>query len=447
MLATLRDLAKSCLRAFTSVPSAKRRRAATHSAGPMEQLEVRQLLAANLTATLANGVLKIEGTDKADRIIVHESNGFAGSFVSIDNVKISVSGKSVGSVDSAKVDKIEVRALGGDDVVSLSHSSYDAVSIPSTIWGGIGNDSIYGGAGPDTIWGNAGWDKLYGNDGDDFLGGGTAGVDGATVAERDLLSGGAGWDKFSDGFDFSNWIVDGTSVSDIRQTESPTCQTLATLAAAVNSGISFGTSKITYLGNNNYSVKLYENGKAVYETVNFNGTWSDNDPMPSDDDDGRNYAEFWTILMQRARLEHFYGINWSTKMTEADWDAAQKKSNSTLFSIASAEQQMHGWTASDKNIGDVTAQGLADALSRSDMVIAGTPGSKKKTLDPSTGLVGGHAYAVTNVYKDSSGTWMVKLYNPWNKDGSATPADGVDDGVLKITWTKFKANFSHVVVA
>jgi hypothetical protein len=73
-------------------------------------LESRELMAASLTASFANGLLKIEGTEKADVIKVRESNGIAGTFISVDNCKISVNGKLQGSVNAFSVNKIEVRA-------------------------------------------------------------------------------------------------------------------------------------------------------------------------------------------------------------------------------------------------------------------------------------------------------------------------------------------------
>jgi serralysin len=98
--------------------------------------------------------------------------------------------------------------------VSLHVSDYQAVSAPSTVWGGAGNDTLLGGNAADTLWGNSGQDYLYGYGGDDFLAGGTAGVDGATVAEKDYFWGGDGFDKYSDGFDFRKWIHDGARASD-----------------------------------------------------------------------------------------------------------------------------------------------------------------------------------------------------------------------------------------
>jgi hypothetical protein len=322
--------------------------------------------------------------------------------------------------------------------MSLGGNDADAVTKPTSMWGSAGNDVLIGGKGNDVLWGNAGSDQLYGYNGDDFLGGGTAGVDGATVAEKDKFWGGAGFDKYSDGFNFNQWIVNGTSVSDIRQQDSPTCQTLATLGSAVTSGISFAGTKITYQGNNNYSVKLYSNGQAVYETVNFNGTWSDNDPAPSIDSNGYNNAEFWTILMQRARLERFYGIDWSQQMTSAQWDAKNTQFGG-LYNVSTAMMQMHGWSSDYTTSSNITGQAMRNALNNGEMVLANTPQS-------GSSLVGWHVYTVVDVYQNAAGVWQVKVYNPWGVDGNMADSNA-NDGYITMSLATFKANVSGVTIS
>lgn len=409
----------------------KRQRAAC-LAVKSEALETRQLLSATVTATLSGGVLKVEGTNGRDTIKIRESNGLAGKSISVDGVSIKSGTKALGSVNAASVNKIEVRALGGDDFVDLHVSDYQAVSINATIWGHTGNDTLIGGNGNDTLYGNAGSDNLQGYGGDDFLSGGTPGTSGATLAEKDKFWGGTGWDKYSDGFDFGKWVYNGTSVRDIRQQESPTCQTLATLAGAVDAGISFVGDKITYLGSHEYRVKLYEFGKAVYERVTFDGTWSDNDPAPSIDSNGYNNPEFWTILMQRARLERFYKVSWSTKMTESMWDAASKKYGN-LYNLQTAINQLHGRSTTVKSPSRLTGQQIRDRLAAGEIVVIGTPGEKKKVTRTPAKLVQGHAYAIVDSYKEN-GVWKVKLYNPWGRDGTSdTASDTKTDGYVVLT--------------
>ncbi len=409
------------------------------------QLEGRDLPAAVLSASLISGVLKLEGTSGNDTIIIRETSGPTGESISIDGCKIAVNGQLRSAVSASAVGRVEVRALGGNDRVSLHASAYEAVSVAASLWGGSGNDVLIGGEGADTIYGNAGWDTLSGYGGDDFLYGGTAGIEGATVAEKDKFFGGAGFDRYNDAFNLSQWLYNGASISDVNQQDSPTCQTLAALAAAVRAGIGFGGPKITALGNN-YSVKLYDNGNPVYETVRFDGTWSDYDPAPSVDAGGYSNPEFWTILMQRARMERFYGVDWARKMTSADWDAVNAAKGGTLYSTATAIRQLYGWQANWSSIGSVSAQGLATALSQGQLVIASSLNDAKQ-ISTATGVVSKHAYAVTSVYKTSTGAWQVRLYNPWGEDGNGLPRDGVNDGYVTLSWTEFRANFDGVTFA
>ena len=58
-----------------------------HARLQVEQLESRELLAGNLTATFVRGQLNIEGTPNADQILVRQFNGR----ISIDNVAIGTS--------------------------------------------------------------------------------------------------------------------------------------------------------------------------------------------------------------------------------------------------------------------------------------------------------------------------------------------------------------------
>ena len=128
-----------------------------------EGLEPRQVLAGGLTATLANGVLAITGTEQADTIVVRQ----------IDN-RLSIDGLS-GSYAVNQVNRIAVNALGGDDVVNLDSgalSGQQPITIPASVYGGWGNDKLYGGDGPDSLFGDYGNDTLHGNRGSDSLYGG-----------------------------------------------------------------------------------------------------------------------------------------------------------------------------------------------------------------------------------------------------------------------------------
>lgn len=81
----------------------------------------------------------------------------------------------------------EVNAGAGDDRVSVAAQ----VSIPVTMRGGAGNDTLLGGSGPDKLIGGEGDDRLVGGRGDDILYGGEG---------KDVLIGGPGNDVLRGGY-------------------------------------------------------------------------------------------------------------------------------------------------------------------------------------------------------------------------------------------------------
>ncbi|MFM7059501.1 MAG: C2 family cysteine protease [Planctomycetota bacterium] len=203
-----------------------------------EAMEVRQVLAANITATLSGGVLRIEGTDKNDKICVMQSDG--------DSRNVSVGavpgGCEYGTFSGSRVNRIEILGLGGDDRIDLrgtKGTNTHGVKVSTKIWGdrakeqaSDGKDQIFGGNGDDQIFGGGGadWidaesgndrvdggsgnDEIYGGDGNDWIKGGVG---------KDSLYGQAGLDTlvaidaiFSDLTDGGNdadvlWIDGGKS--------------------------------------------------------------------------------------------------------------------------------------------------------------------------------------------------------------------------------------------
>jgi Ca2+-binding RTX toxin-like protein len=80
---------------------------------------------------------------------------------------------------------VVVRSGKGNDLVVVDPT----LTIPVSIYGAQGNDTLKGGSGDDALYGQGGTDVLVGNDGDDTL---------VTVGDsrNDRATGGAGFDSF-----------------------------------------------------------------------------------------------------------------------------------------------------------------------------------------------------------------------------------------------------------
>jgi Ca2+-binding RTX toxin-like protein len=401
---------------------------------------------------MSGSTLAVEGTSGPDGIYVRT----VGSQVSVDGVRINVGGVLRTSVPLSSVAKVYVNALGGNDVVS-THVR-DGNTKPADVWGGSGNDTLYGSrgndqlvgeSGHDTLYGNqgndrlyggTGFDSLYGFTGDDFLSGGSAASGGGTAGELDRLYGEAGFDTYADAFDLARPVYQGLSYFDVQQRESPTCQTLAVLAGAVRAGNNLaGNIRVT--GTGTYTVKVYSGGQSHLQPVNFNGVWNDNDPSPALDGAGRVLPEFWTILYQRARM-NWLGVDTSRALSKAQWDAHQQRTGGQLYSSDHAGRLFTGRSVAVRSAAATSTSVIYNAITSGKMVIASTPGTDKKVIDPATGLIASHCYAVLGY----TSTGSIYLYNPWGQDTDGPPRDGKQDGVITVTRAQFNLYFNGVLV-
>jgi hypothetical protein len=168
----------------------------------LESLEPRRLLAAEIV----RGVLDVEGTRRADSIVITRDGRRA--------VRVEVNGVAE-SFSFRAFPRIRNPAGAGHDYVAIGNRH--VVSSAATLRGGDGNDSLSSGAGNDsvdagdgndyvftsgggdTVWGGAGNDTLQGWEGDDSL----SGDNGADVVEAgdgdDTVPGGRGDDRLRDG--------------------------------------------------------------------------------------------------------------------------------------------------------------------------------------------------------------------------------------------------------
>jgi predicted lipoprotein with Yx(FWY)xxD motif len=136
-------------------------------------LAVRQMQPAHFfkRAKLRHGVLTIVGTDAADQIALRLAPGDPGAL----QVDVGDDGSPNFTFDRNRIAKIAVDGAAGDDTVRIDESNgVFTDTIPTTIDGGPGNDTIAGGSGSETLIGGDGNDVIDGNKGADtaFMGAG-----------------------------------------------------------------------------------------------------------------------------------------------------------------------------------------------------------------------------------------------------------------------------------
>ena len=210
-------------------------------------------------------------------------------------------------------------------------------------------------------------------------------------------------------------------MTDIDQQVSGTCVFLASLAGVAHPGQIDLARQVTYVGNDTYTVRLFLAGAWQDVPVHFDGDVVQ-DAAGIYDCLGRREGEFWPLLYQRAyMLTIGYDPYSAASMAafDGEWDG-----NRALTEIS-------GWA------------------SRTDPVDAFTPPEVLRGLLQDgyaiNSLYDGHEYAVVNVFR-SGGRWYARLYNPWGQDRVHNPnihflRDGVNDGLLTVTWDNFTETF------
>ena len=114
---------------------------------------------------LKHGELTIVGTEASDRIALRLQSGQPG----VLQVDVGDDGSADFSFARERVATIAVDAAAGDDVVRIDESNgVFTDSIPTTIDGGDGNDTIAGGKGIEMLLGGDGNDSIDGNGGNDL---------------------------------------------------------------------------------------------------------------------------------------------------------------------------------------------------------------------------------------------------------------------------------------
>lgn len=339
-----------------------------------------------------------------------------------------------------QISNVSLRAygFGGDDVL-IGHSAHDILD------GGDGNDRLYGNNGNDKLMGGAGVDKLFGGNHDDYLNGGSG---------RDEFYGGHGYDTYRRSLTVGGFFAtdpedekadepvevtgsflvndraSGDSQWDIDQTESPTCSFLAALSAVAEKTTSSNdlVRKIRYdSAKDMYGVPIYHKGSWRTEWVN--GDWT-----AGRDPGGR----LWVTLYQKAYLQA-----WGVKtrdghgrlLAEDKWVSTQgtgwRNAGSAMDAIAPGFSKYV--SMNNANASTIRSQ-------TRDTKVFGMVASSKSS-GTTSGVVSNHAYMVYDAYTQN-GTWMIRLYNPWARDGVGSSTDGRDEGLVTLTWNQFKANFN-----
>jgi hypothetical protein len=120
---------------------------------------------------LKRGLLTIEGTKERDIVALRLQAGEPG----ILQIDVGDDGSADFDFELAQIQRIAVEAGAGDDVVRIDESNgVFTDSIPTTIDGEDGDDTLAGGSGAETLLGGAGVDSIDGNRGNDvaFMGAG-----------------------------------------------------------------------------------------------------------------------------------------------------------------------------------------------------------------------------------------------------------------------------------
>jgi hypothetical protein len=333
------------------------------------------------------------------------------SFLDLKKV-VFLGGSGADHVSAANAwQRVNLNGNGGNDVLTGG-------ALNDRLDGGSGNDYLRGGGSNDALYGRGGFDNLYGGDGSDFLdGGGQSG---------DYLTGNAGYD-----FDARHPVLNGTTDSDVNQGDTPTCWVLSPIAAAAREGINLA-SRITYLGNGDYRVKLMnEDGGYSYQIVNLEGGRLSFEPAP-------NGSESWVILMHRAIMQA-EGVDWRNLDDYGSgqcWDVMPY-----LTGRPADSHEAYGIGFSQDFILEMHA-----ALAYHKVVCAGTRQEDygPYAWDVSTPkLIGAHCYEVIAVNVQAK---TVTLRNPWGVDGGCGSGDP-DDGIVTITWDQFQGSIDTVGIS
>ncbi|HTK75839.1 MAG TPA: C2 family cysteine protease [Gemmataceae bacterium] len=382
-----------------------------------------------------------------------------------------------------------IDGAGGDDILNggAGNDTITGNTGNDTIYGDVGNDTVDGAAGNDALFGDAGTDNINGSAGNDTVNGGTGDdyLEGGTGddlviggAGRDALNGGDGFDTYQDDYVAPTAATTPAAVTagiaskkagetqaalpaDIRQQIADTCSLLASLSAFARSSPTDLAQRITYdASQGKYLVPMFVNNQWQNVPVNFNGSWTDNEPYPGADD-GTGARDYWPVIYQRAYLQ---SQNVDTSAADAHQWAVQGTSASQLtaqlwrYPDVALKAVTGRGIGTDSFINDSDLATIQGALAAGRDVIANTwTVTSMQPQVTGTGLVFSHTYAIVGVTSDSTGA-IVTLRNPWGLDNKSSALSSLstsnrsfftsgneNDGLVQVRWDTFKQAFATYV--
>jgi hypothetical protein len=219
----------------------------------------------------------------------------------------------------------------------------------------------------------------------------------------------------------------------VIQGDAPSCWIVASIASAARAGIAL-SSRITYLGNGQYDVRLYQFNNPAdpehstmrehHEVVRFDGDRLGADAKVTGDDRDASVtgrAEFWSLITQRAVIQAI--SHWDPSLT-----LISPHSGGALHPLRMLTGRSGQWLAPASTTPE---QMIRDLAAGKAFVFC--------TGDVDGRLEDGHCYTVLRVFRDAaSGEFCVTLRNPWGTDGGAG-GDAADDGLVTLPWTTLAA--------
>lgn len=144
------------------------------------------------TATLRNGTLLVQGSNKSDTIklsLAVEDHGL---------LQVDINGKMAGRFSLTDVNFVRTYGLGGSDMMTVDEGE-GPITKRVYMFGGNGNDTMITGSGDDFVIGGKGDDLAETGDGNDYIEG-NAGDDRLMAGSgRDTVNGGPGSDVINTG--------------------------------------------------------------------------------------------------------------------------------------------------------------------------------------------------------------------------------------------------------